>query len=341
MRKIAFLFLILILIAFAGCKGQQEVTPDPPSIEKEPVIPVDESQPALPEVEPDQPLVASFFVMIDNQTKARPQKNLDKADIVYEMICEGNITRFMAGFYSRDPVAVGPIRSTRMYYVHIAEAYNNMLVHIGGNEDALAYLRQSDIQDVCDIKTAGGYFYRTADRKSPHNGYIKTERLEQFRNRRKFPAAPLYEFPKGDMSGGEYYDFLSIKYGTSKYLNTVAWEYNSRTGLYQRYLNNVAYYTEDGDAVTSANVIIIEVPYTGETVPINGYQTKMDINSEGNAVFYRDGLRFTGRWSKASPSDHFVFVLDDSTPYLLAEGNTWAQHVGKMSWLSDEKRDWR
>ena len=54
-------------------------------------------------------------VMVENSTSARPQKGLSKADVVYEALAEGDITRFVAIFLSNS-TQVGPVRSAREYY---------------------------------------------------------------------------------------------------------------------------------------------------------------------------------------------------------------------------------
>lgn len=77
-----------------------------------------------------------LYVMIENSVDARPQSGLGSADVVYEAIAEGGITRFGAVFYcdaaSQDTI-VGPVRSARIYFVNSASEYNYPLyVHVGG-----------------------------------------------------------------------------------------------------------------------------------------------------------------------------------------------------------------
>src|SRR5689334_13298629 len=63
-------------------------------------------------------------VMIDNHTAARPQAGLSKASIVYEALAEGGIPRFMAVFARTDVPLIGPVRSTRPYFVRYAAEYH-------------------------------------------------------------------------------------------------------------------------------------------------------------------------------------------------------------------------
>lgn len=78
-------------------------------------------------------------VMVSNQEPARPQTGLANADIVMEMLTEGNVTRFMAIYQSTPPEVVGPVRSAREYFFDLADYYDAIYVYQGAagfiNED--------------------------------------------------------------------------------------------------------------------------------------------------------------------------------------------------------------
>ena len=77
-----------------------------------------------------------ILAMIENHVDARPQSGLSSADIVYEAVAEGGITRFMGVFYcgaQADTAKVAPVRSARIYFVNIAAEYNTPIyMHVGG-----------------------------------------------------------------------------------------------------------------------------------------------------------------------------------------------------------------
>ena len=77
-----------------------------------------------------------ILAMIENHTDARPQSGLSLADVVYEAVAEGGITRFMGVFYcgaQQDVARVAPVRSARIYYVNLAAEYNvPIYMHVGG-----------------------------------------------------------------------------------------------------------------------------------------------------------------------------------------------------------------
>jgi len=76
-------------------------------------------------------------VMVNNYIDARPQSGLIYADIVYEVVAEGGITRFMPFFLTNTPKKIGPVRSTREYYLTIVKELGDaMIMHEGYSPQA-------------------------------------------------------------------------------------------------------------------------------------------------------------------------------------------------------------
>lgn len=81
-----------------------------------------------------------LLVMIENHADSRPQSGLQNADIVYELVAEGGITRFMAIYYcgvlqgSPNKYDIGPVRSARSYFLDLASEYADypLYAHVGG-----------------------------------------------------------------------------------------------------------------------------------------------------------------------------------------------------------------
>ncbi len=74
--------------------------------------------------------------IIENHVDSRPPSGLSRADVVYEAVAEGGITRFLTVFYcdtSAEDVRIGPIRSVRVYFIDWAQEYGlPLFVHSGG-----------------------------------------------------------------------------------------------------------------------------------------------------------------------------------------------------------------
>ena len=85
------------------------------------------------------PPLAGLAIMIENQADARPQTGLTHADVVYEALAEGGITRFIAVFLTGDAPVVGPVRSLRHYFAFMAADYGADVVHIGASPEGFAW----------------------------------------------------------------------------------------------------------------------------------------------------------------------------------------------------------
>ncbi len=116
-------------------------------------------------------------IMLENSPDARPQSGLKDAEIVYEAIAEGGVTRFLAVYQQHKPQLIGPVRSVRMYYVHWLTPYDASVAHIGGSAAALQLVRNGSYRDIDQFFNAGSY-WRANDRYAPHNVYTSFEKLD-------------------------------------------------------------------------------------------------------------------------------------------------------------------
>ena len=117
------------------------------------------------------------LVTINNHPLARPQSGISDADIVYELAAEGNVTRLLALFQSELPEEIGPIRSARDYFVHIAKGLDAFYVAHGYSPDAKQLLNNRVVDNVNGMQYDGTLFWRSKDRSAPHNSYISEENI--------------------------------------------------------------------------------------------------------------------------------------------------------------------
>lgn len=119
-------------------------------------------------------------VMIENlaSTSVRPQKGLLNASVVYEVIVEGGITRFMAVFANDADHEVGPVRSARDTYLEFASEYNCQYTHAGGSYTAMNAIPRFGMRDLDGLREAG-YFWRDSSRYAPHNLFTNREKLRE------------------------------------------------------------------------------------------------------------------------------------------------------------------
>ena len=127
---------------------------------------------------PDGLPVRPVIVSIDNVGEAVPQSNLSYADLIYEFPVEGLQTRLEAVFYTQHPDFVGPIRSTRPYFVDLTREYQGVFVAYGWSPDAKRYLKERHVPWINGMVHTELY-HRVSDKPAPHNAYIDWENIEK------------------------------------------------------------------------------------------------------------------------------------------------------------------
>ena len=130
-----------------------------------------------PEVNQNRPVA----IMINNIGEAMPQSGIGQADVIYEMVVEGGITRLMAVFSDYSGLEkIGPVRSARQYYVRAAEQLDAIFCHIGTSTLADNELASSGQDHMDGMSALGNYFiYRDNSRVAPHNAYTSEEGLNK------------------------------------------------------------------------------------------------------------------------------------------------------------------
>lgn len=121
----------------------------------------------------DRPALA---VKIENSIDARPQTGLNAADIVWEQVVEGGITRFVAVYHSHLPPEIGPVRSIRPMDPAIAAPLHGLLAFSGGVPTYVDAARNAGLQVLTQSSGTDG-FHRTSTRRAPHNVYATPETL--------------------------------------------------------------------------------------------------------------------------------------------------------------------
>lgn len=119
-------------------------------------------------------------IMLNNLEAAQPMSGVSYADVVYEYVVEGGITRLMGLFENYDKLdKIGSIRSCREYFVYTALEFDAIYMHFGQASYALNLLDQDYVDNLNGLGEAGDTsFYRTTDRKAPHNVYTSAKGIE-------------------------------------------------------------------------------------------------------------------------------------------------------------------
>jgi hypothetical protein len=348
MRRGLALFIVLILLALsaAACGSADEPEEQPVVVETEvpepPVTaPVQEEQqgPEAPE-EPEEPVKDDYSlpfegmrpmaVMIDNEgTRVLPQGGLDKAQIVYEVIVEGGLTRLMPVFWGTEPEMIGPVRSARHYFLDFSMEYDAIYVHYGGSPQAGADIKKLKLDEIDGLYLGPDVFWDlTNDRKNWQDSYTSMEKLKKYAEKKKYRSTTEVKFPftyneagKDVVPAGDNAASVTLKYPsmTSKY------EYDSASGIYKRFRYGKEHMERvSGKQLTAKNIIVLYV----KNWDIKGdYAGRQDMNTagSGDGYFISCGKAVKIKWSKESRSAQTRYTYENGEPVVLNRGQTWIQ----------------
>jgi hypothetical protein len=288
--------------------------------------------------EPREPqLPGALLVMIDNLKPARPQSDLDKADLVYEIIAEAGITRYLALFYHQEAEKIGPVRSTRGYFVQLARGYDAPLAHAGGSQEALAMIPQIGVKDFDEIYNSSAYFWRDKTRKKPHNLYTSTEKLLQGAKKKGYKLETPFLQPWGtEWVGTPFSGELVIDYSVKNYPYKVSWRYHENR--YERAINGQPHVMEDDILITADNLLVMVTKittYVKDGIPLSDVK----VVGKGDLVCYIDGQKLKGYWQKDAVSADMKFYDQQGELLKLKRGTTWIQVVPSLECVTEIPED--
>jgi len=308
--------------------GTTAETPAPPV----PVTVVDPYT-GLPVVSASQINRRPLAVMIDNQKDARPQSGLDQAEIVYEVIVEGGITRFMAVYLAPEVGEIGPVRSARHYFLDLALGINAIYVHAGESPQALEQMPALGV-DQLDELVNGQYFWLSPERRRPHATYTSTSLLRKGEANRHFTdngtaPPPLWNFAGEPFAGRpEAKPANTVLLTYPGYVHySILWQFDPVRGTYVRF-NDGQPQTDKptGKQLAATNIIVQYVP--AHRIPGDqALRMDMSMTGQGQALFISGGLAVAGTWQKASREAPVKYFFADGTPLTLHPGNTWVEII--------------
>lgn len=194
-RILALLLALVMALSLASCGEKKEPEPQP---EPEPEIvepePEPEPEPVLymsplsgEMLEEDISARRPYAVMLNNLYKALPQCGVSKADMIFEMVVEGNITRMMGLFQDISDIGpIGTVRSSRPYYLNLVQAFDAVYIHAGGSDQAYTDIDRLGIMNLDGVNGAAGdhMFYRDSYRRNnvgyEHSLFTSSELIEDY-----------------------------------------------------------------------------------------------------------------------------------------------------------------
>lgn len=295
-------------------------------------------------------------VKVENDPAARPQSGLDKACVVYEEVTEGGITRFMAIYLCRSADEVGPVRSARPADVELAFPFNPLFCHCGGGPQTLSLLKQSGICDLDEMAWTGAY-WRSADRRPPHNLYSATARLRQAGNGaypwRGQVAAPLSFLDEAGVKnlldaraselariqaaasspGSKFTPKLAVINGVNVPYDptcVVRWLYDPASGRFLRFVAGKPHTDRVTGAQLGADTVILQYVTSSKSgvVDVNGVDSPdLGVLGFGRAQVFVGGQVIDANWEKNTRAEHTRYTDNYGKVIDMKPGGIWVELV--------------
>ncbi len=298
-------------------------------------------------------------VMVENSEEARPQSGISRADIVYEALAEGWITRMMAVFYCNTPfenITVAPVRSARTYFVDWVSEYDALYTHVGGANtiggnseitdprvDALSQIDRYGIKDLDQFGIGYPDCYRNPDRldhpvATEHTMVCFSDNLYKIAEKRgwtnvdrkgipwdkNFTKWSFREDAKEDAKGAVNSIKLVFSEGYAKY--DVLWEYDKIKNEYKRNNGGIPHLDlETKEQLTAKNVVIQVTKLVGAVDDL-GHLLFITIGS-GKALIFQDGKVTVGTWTKKTRISKTMYYDSIGQEIKFNRGNVWIEII--------------
>lgn len=283
-------------------------------------------------------------VMVENHIDARPALGLSRADIVYEAVAEGGITRFLVLFECQDAGDIAPVRSARTYFIDWLSEYNAAYAHVGGANtpgpaDALGQIRQYEIMDMDQFGLGFPTYWRGTEKLAPHNVHTTTKKLWEAADKRGYgpekdgkrweDAFVSWSF-KDDVAldGRSDTKPIVVPFWQQGSEYTVTWKYDKNTNAYQRFHQDKAQTDPITTEPLAAKNVIVQLEtekFAGDGYPDGHllYGTK----GSGDALIFQDGKAIKGKWIKKDRTSRTKYTDLKGAEIKLNRGLVWIQTI--------------
>jgi hypothetical protein len=262
-------------------------------------------------------------VKIDNHPRARPQIALNEADVVYETLVEGGITRFIALYQTADFEKVGPNRSGRVTDSDLIKGLDAVFQISGAQQ----WVKNVYIADGINVLYDNGVTtYRDKSRPAPHNLFTSTVKIRAIADDRGWSDEnPGNMFLFGDAPGSEVAATgVSMSFSSGPNAN---WEWDG--DQYLRSNGSSAHQTVDIDGdVSQVSVDVLVALKVREFIAHNpaGSGTSLptaDTVGTGDAIVFYNGEVVEGTWTREADTDMFTLTNEDGTAMVIPPGRLW------------------
>lgn len=267
-------------------------------------------------------------VKIDNAPNARPQRGIDQADIVWEQLVEGGLTRLLAMFHSDVPAEFGPVRSVRPMDAPIAGPAGGIFVFSGGHQEFSARVAATGVVMKSEDGHSPGLAPGTNSRGARHLYGNSQELIE---GSTELPGPPqFFAYPDttadptaqpSAVTDGRAVRGVATTFPSSR----PAWEWAGDRWL--RSESAAPAMAESGMAIGAENVLVLRVETrdTGYRDAGGASVPETILTGSGPAQVFTGGFVIDGTWSKDGDTDLLVLRDAAGAEITLAPGQTWVE----------------
>lgn len=331
-KKILIILLVVIILVAGGIfaykvvkdKNNKAETVADLSNEENDVLTADVNEKKINIFNGKQRAIA---VMIDNHNLAWPQAGLNKAYMVYEIIVEGGETRLMALFKGQNVDKIGPVRSSRHYFLDYVMENDAIYAHFGWSPQAQSDISKYKINNLNGITESSSTFWRVKDKSSPHNAVTSTDALLKAAKAKKYNTSSdkksVLNYVKDEVKLEEGVDATTITIPHST-LQTVKYVYDKENNRYNRFARNKAQTDWDtGNSVTTKNIIITFCEnYTLEDSENKGRQGLKNIGTF-DGYYITNGKAIKIKCVKEARNTQTKYLDLNGNEIKVNDGNTW------------------
>lgn len=278
-----------------------------------------------------------LMAKIDNNPEARPQVGLNDADIVFEELVEGGLSRYLAVWHSVIPKAIGPIRSIRPMDPDIASPFRGLIAYSGGQQRFVQMMIATRVKNVIHGQAGTDkYIYRSDKMIAPHDVIVRAQKLIAKRSKLA-PPVPAFEFARDGAvpSALEYGKPAGRLVASFSGGNSPSWKYSASSGLYLRFqAGGKKDKDEHKKQLNAVNVIAQMVDESSEY----GYVPRAHVIGRGTAWISTGGKTVKAKWVKKKRNAMTIYKLKNGDIVTLAPGRTWIELVPNGTGYFSQKR---